>query len=191
MQNTTTRLYKASIVAVMFLAAVTVQAQKIKGAKTFAGPGASIGWTTTTISWGITAEHILFSKGSAELAIKGNYNFPHRFGNLVLFFGPSYSFTTTEAGLGLEGYFYPGKEGGTSGFFFSAGAGAWYSSWKFENHGGVKDYIRPSGGVGIGAKWILNDRMAVRWSNNLKLAGPNPDNDGAEVITSTTLTFGF
>ena len=164
--------------------------QQMHPAKNFIGTGTGIGWTTTTIFWGLSAERVLLAKKNMELSVSGWHSFPHKFGNLVLLFGPSYSFRTSETSLLLNSFMYTSAEKLNTGFFFSIGAGAQYSNWKYD-HGGNESFINPVGEIGFGLKWKLDGKMAMRWTNTMRLTSLNPDNSGGELMTTTTLAVGF
>jgi hypothetical protein len=186
-----TKQFKGILVIMISLLICSQQgvAQKVSAAKNFAGANASILWTTTGISAGITGERILVSKGNTELSLKATHVFRHKFGNLILFFLPEYKISSTETGLGLSGYLFTGKEKSNKGFFLSAGAGAMHSNWKYDD-GSHSNFLRPAAEIGFGIKFRLDDKMAIRWSNDIRIASPQPER-GAALITTSTLALGF
>lgn len=190
MNALTTQVRKIFIIAgILFIGMKAGMAQQGSTAKNFAGISGSVLWNTSSVSAGVMGERIIASKQHTELSVKASYTFRHRFGNLVLLFSTPYDdITSAEAGLGISGYLFTGKQKTNTGFFLSAGAGAMYSHWKFDTDS--ESYIRPAGELGLGFKWRLNDNMAIRWSNDIKWASPQPEGGGA-VITTTTLAFGF
>lgn len=173
----------------LFAGAGAGLAQQVSSAKNFAGLGGSILWNTTGISAGVSGERIIISKHNTELSLKASHTFRHRFGNLILLFGSPYDISSAETGLGVSWNWFTGSRKVNTGFFLSAGAGGMYSHWKFDS-GGSSTYLRPAGELGFGLKGRLNDKMAIKWSNDIKWASPQPDGGGA-VITTTTLALGF
>ncbi len=186
-----TRQFKSILVILIGLFILTKQgvAQQGSAAKNFAGANISIIWTTTGISAGITGERILVSKGNTELSLKATHVFRHQFGNLILLFGSDYDISSTETSLGLSGYLFTGKEKSNKGFFLSAGAGAMHSNWKYDD-GSHNNFLRPAAEIGFGLKFRLDDKMVIRWSNDIRIASPQPER-GAALITTSTLALGF
>lgn len=176
------------ITGVLCLCIKTGMAQRVSTAKNFVGVNGSILWNTSSVSSGLQGERIISSKQNKELSLKGSYTFRHHFGNMILFFRSPYDISSAEAGLGVGGYLFTGKDKTNTGFFLSAGAGALYSHWKIGEDN--FRYIRPAAELGFGLKWKLGDNMALRWSNELKWASPQPESEGA-VITTTALALGF
>ena len=190
---TVMQVFRKVIVFSCFISLLmTGKAQQLPSAKNFAGVSGNILWSTTGISWGLSGERILLSKRGKELSLKADYTFRHRFGNLVLFYGPRYDISSTETSLGLQGFIYPGSDKSGYGIFFSAGGGGMSSSWRDTyDHSVSTHYLKPYGELGAGFKWKLEGGMAIRWSNMIKLFTPQPDRDPIQVITSSTLAIGF
>ena len=167
----------------------SVIAQEVLPAKYFVGINASILWNTTGFSTGLSGERIIASQKNKELSVKAAYMFRHRLDNLILFSSSAYDINSAETIVIIEGYLFTNKQKSINGFFRSGGFGAMHSVWKYRNEP-YATFLRPTVEFGLGFKFKLGDKMALRWSNDIRLASPQPE-AYMGINTTTTFSLGF
>ncbi len=183
--NTVTKF--TNVICFLLLSVQTTYCQQNSSAKNFIGSYVGIDWTSISGFKGYLYERLVHERASLEIGIRGSYTAPYSYGNFQLLNG-TYSPPVTEIKLGVHGYSFPGKAKINTGFFITAGAGIESSAWKEDK----KKYssLSPTGELGFGWKWVLSNKLVLRWSNTLGFATRRPF-AGGDMATTSAIALGF
>jgi hypothetical protein len=188
--NTANKIKTVAMALTMLLITYAALAQeKAKVPRHFVGLYAGADLSNTSVFRGATYEYLIRAGKKTEFGIKGQYTFPYRYGNMLLFESGSNS-EPRIATLSVlaTGYFFTNAQKQSEGFFFNAEAGISGVGWQFAS--GLGQLTRPVVGAGLGWKWPLRNGQALRWTNGFQYTGPNSWLEG-NLSAMTTLTMGF
>lgn len=189
--NTASNQITARVIFLLsFLFVMSVHGQTASTARNFVGLQAGIGWATYSLSNGACYERIIFSKENKELGAKLSHTPRYQYGNLSLFSSNFGDISRADLKLTASGYIYTNTSKLNTGFFVSGEVGTITAFWKTSGQSATQ--LMPVVELGIGWKWVIGDRMCIRWTNSIvnsipALWQPYP----LGVVSVSTVVIGF